>query len=41
MDIDIWQGIEQLNQEFQELGFRKMVDYEKYCMYFQMTHSTT
>lgn len=35
MDFDIWQGIEQLYQEFQKLGFCEMVDYEKYYIYFQ------
>lgn len=40
MEKDIWQEIEELYQEFQELDISKSVDYEKYYLYSLITHST-
>lgn len=40
MEKDIWQEIEELYQEFQELGISQSVDYEKYYLYSLITHST-
>lgn len=36
----IWQEIEALYQEFQQLGISEAVDYEKYYLYSLITHST-
>lgn len=40
MEKDIWQKIEGLYHEFQELGISQSVDYEKYYLYSLITHST-
>ena len=40
MGTDIWQEIEELNQEFVRLGISQSVDYEKYYLYSLITHST-
>lgn len=40
MEKDIWQEIEGLYREFQELGISQSVDYEKYYLYSLITHST-
>lgn len=40
MEKDIWQEIEELNQEFITLGISQSVDYEKYYLYSLITHST-
>lgn len=40
MEKDIWQEIEELYQEFQELCISQSVDYEKYYLYSLITHST-
>lgn len=40
MEKDIWQEIELLYQEFQQLGINQSVDYEKYYLYSLITHST-
>ena len=40
MEKDIWQEIEELYAEFQELGISQSVDYEKYYLYSLITHST-
>lgn len=40
MGKDIWQEIEQLYKEFQELGISQSVDYKKYYLYSLITHST-
>ncbi|MDD2953618.1 MAG: Fic family protein [Parabacteroides sp.] len=40
MEVSTWQEIEQLYREFQELGTREAVDYEKYYIYSLITHST-
>lgn len=40
MEKDIWQEIEELYQEFQQLGISQSVDYEKYYLYSLITHST-
>lgn len=40
MEKDIWQEIEELYQEFQELDISNSVDYEKYYLYSLITHST-
>lgn len=40
MQTSVWQEIEQLYQEFQELGISQSVDYEKYYLYSLITHST-
>ncbi len=40
MEKGIWQEIERLYQEFNTLGIRETVDYEKYYLYSLITHST-
>ena len=40
MEKGIWQEIDELYQEFQKLGISQSVDYEKYCLYSLITHST-
>ena len=40
MEKGIWQEIEELYQEFRELGISQSVDYEKYYLYSLITHST-
>ncbi len=40
MKKNIWQGIEELYQEFQKLGISQSVDYDKYYLYSLITHST-
>ena len=40
MEQGVWHEIEQLYQEFQQLGISEMVDYEKYYLYSLITHST-
>lgn len=40
MEKEVWQEIERLYQEFQELGISQSVDYEKYYLYSLITHST-
>lgn len=40
MEQGVWQEIEQLYQQFQELGINEAIDYEKYYMYSLITHST-
>lgn len=40
MEKGIWQDIEELYQELQELGISQAVDYEKYYLYSLITHST-
>ena len=40
MEKDIWQEIEGLYREFQELGISQSVDYEKYYLYSLIAHST-
>ena len=40
MEKDIWQEIEGLYGEFQELGISQSVDYEKYYLYSLIAHST-
>lgn len=40
MEQGIWQEIEQLYQKFQQLGISEAVDYDKYYLYFLITHST-
>lgn len=40
MEKDIWQEIEELYQEFQQLGISQSVDYEKYYLYSLIAHST-
>lgn len=40
MEQGVWQEIEQLYQQFQQLGISEAVDYEKYYLYSLITHST-
>ena len=40
MEKGIWQEIEELYMEFQQLGISQSVDYEKYYLYSLITHST-
>ena len=40
MEKGIWQEIEELYKEFQQLGISQSVDYEKYYLYSLITHST-
>jgi len=40
MEKKIWHEIEELNQEFTQLGISQAVDYEKYYLYSLITHST-
>ena len=40
MEQRVWQEIEQLYQQFQQLGISEAVDYEKYYLYSLITHST-
>ncbi|MCD8183080.1 MAG: Fic family protein [Bacteroides sp.] len=40
MEVSIWQEIEKLYQEFQQLGISHSVGYEKYYLYSLITHST-
>lgn len=40
MEQAIWQEIEALHQEFEELGISKAADYEKYFLYSLVAHST-
>ena len=40
MEENIWQEIEELYQEFQQLSISQSVDYEKYYLYSLITHST-
>lgn len=40
MEKSIWQEIEGLYREFQELGISQAVDYKKYYLYSLITHST-
>jgi Fic family protein len=40
MEPTIWQDIERLIHEFQQLGISQSVDYEKYYLYSLITHST-
>lgn len=40
MEKSIWQEIEGLYREFQELGISQAVDYKKYYLYSIITHST-
>ncbi len=40
MEQGVWQEIEELYQEFQKLGIREAVDYDKYYLYPLITHST-
>jgi len=40
MGKSIWQEIEELNQEFIQLGINQSVDYDKYYLYSLITHST-
>ena len=41
MEQGVWQEIEQLYQQFQQLGISEAVDYEKYYLYSLITHSTS
>ena len=40
MEKSVWQEIEQLYLEFQQLGINEAVDYDKYYLYSLITHST-
>ena len=40
MEKGIWQEIEELYMEFQQLGISQSVDYEKYYLYSLITHCT-
>lgn len=40
MTNDIWQDIKCLHEEYQRLGIRQSVDYEKYYIYSLIAHST-
>lgn len=40
MEQNIWEEIEELYLEFQKLGISQSVDYEKYCLYSLIAHST-
>ena len=40
MEKGIWQEIEELYMEFQQLGISQSVNYEKYYLYSLITHST-
>lgn len=40
MEKSFWQQIDELYRQFQKLGIRQSVDYEKYYLYSLITHST-